>query len=509
MDPADAHRAQLTEPWLALAGRLAGEQLADEAEVLRSIDRAGLLEDPLALERAVAALETFWELVHDEPGRALGLVTVGWVAARRAGEAPAALLADLRHHQGVALFALGRSRDAAAALEGGLHFARVPAGAVEAGDFARRRAALLGWLATVRLGQGNVPRALVALEEGIALARGHGLRALLGVLVSRLGNARLFVGEARAAADYYEDALRISRSLGNKDGEAVNLHNLGLARQGLGDLDPALELFHEALALAHHLGDRRHAATIEANIAHVLAEQGDLEQAALHHEVALELARATSDRATQAVALVRLAGVSRERGALSEAQARLDEAERLLQQLDDPRRTAAWVEGAKVALEVPDADGARALLLRALGAAREVGDRRGEAHALRELGRAERVAGRLDRSLEHLTGAFELAKELEDPDLEALAASSLAESSALGRDVAAAHALLERTAGRASARAGSTVEAQHALARAAVARAAGDVPLARALLEELVAAARERGLVATQREASRRLASMS
>ncbi len=514
---------RVDDAWWSLAGRVALGELPDEEDVLVALERADLL-DERTVERAREALERFWEHVHEAPARALGLVTVARVAAAKAG-GPPALGADLAHRQAMALYALGRARDSARTLEGALPLAVRPvkdasgAWADDASEAAGRRSGLLGFLANARLAQGDVPRALVALEEAMALARVHALRPQLGLLLSGLGNARLFVGEARAAADYYDDALRIARDLGNREGEAVNLNNIALARQALGDHEGALELLREALALARLLGDRRSAATIEANLAFALAEQGDLEQAALHQGLALELARAADDRSTQAVALVRLAAVARERGALAEAQARLDEADQLLAALEDPRRSSAWLEGARVALEVPDAEGARTLLTRALDVARAVGDRRAEAQVVRELGRAERLVGALEPSRAHLEDALAIARELEDPDLEAAAAASLAETRALesrgleaglatDAGLAAAVALLEGSSARAAARAGSPLEALHTLARAAVARASGELPRARALLEELVRASAERGHVAIEREAARRLAAL-
>lgn len=493
----------MDDVWDEVAARVALGELPSEDEIARALEGAGALDDPRALERVRASLDRFWELVHDAPGRALGLALVAAVVADHQA-APTALRSELRRRQATALFALGRARDSAAALDEALVvLARDPGtDAVEAG---RTRAALLGFLGNARLAMGQVQPALVALEEAIALARAQGLRQALGSYLSSLGNARFFSGEARAAVEYYEDALRIAREVESREGEAVNLNNLGLARQALGDHEGALECYQDAMTIARVLGDRRSGGAIEANISQVLVEQGSLEEALTHQEAALELARGADDRGTQAVSLLRLAAIARERGAISEAHARTEEAAQLLESMEDPRRSAAWVEAGRVRLEVGEVEGARALFERALEGARAVGDVRGELAALRELGRVLRLLGLNPDSAGQLGRALSLAQEVEDPDLETLLRLDLAETLAAMREPHEARSVLRRAADRVAARPGSLIEAQDALARAAVALAAGETTDAREVLEELVRTARDRGLVAFQREAARRL----
>lgn len=498
----------IDDAWDGVAARVALGELPTEPDVAAALDGAGALRDPRALERVQAALDRFWELVHHAPGRALGLATVAAVVADH-GAAPAPLRSELRRQQATALFALGRARDSAAAVEAALSALGSDPGP-DADEAARTRAALLGFLGNARLALGQVTPALVALEEAIALARARGLRRAMGTYLSSLGNARFFAGEARAAAGYYEDALAIAREEGSREGEAVNLNNLGLARQALGDLDGALERYQDALSIARQLGDRRSAGAIEANIAQALFEQGDLEGAQRHHEVAIELARSAEDRGTEAVALLRMAALLRERGALSEAQARVEEADALLGAIDDPRRSGAWVEAARLRLDgADDPAGARALLERALDAARAVGDRRTELAALRELGRVERRARRQDAAHERLTEALDLARDLEDPDLVAWTRIDLADLCAEVGHPTDARRHLDRAAERVAEREGSLLEAHAALARAALAAATGERARARAALDDLARSARAAGFVAVQREATRRLAAMS
>jgi tetratricopeptide (TPR) repeat protein len=496
----------MDDAWDGVAARVALGELPSETEIAHALEGAGALDDPRALERVRASLDRFWELVHDAPGRALGLALVAAVVADHQA-APTALRSELRRRQATALFALGRARDSADALDEALRvLARDPgADALEA---ARTRAALLGFLGNARLAMGEVRPALVALEEAISLARAQGLKQALGTYLSSLGNARFFSGEARAAVAYYEDALALAREVGSREGEAVNLNNLGLARQALGDHEGALECYQDAMTIARTLGDRRSGGAIEANISQVHFEQGALDDALTHQEAALELARAADDRGTQAVSLLRLAAIARERGAVSEAHARTEEAAQLLEAMDDPRRSGAWIEAGRVRVEVGELEAARGLFARALEAARAVGDGRGALAALRERGRAERLLGRYMESALDLGLALSLALDVEDLDLEALVRLDIAETFAALRETQKARSALQRAADRVAARPGSLLEAQHALARAAVAQAVGETAEAREVLEELVRSARERGLVAFQREAARRLGAL-
>ncbi|MBX3472578.1 MAG: hypothetical protein KF878_37480, partial [Planctomycetes bacterium] len=88
-------RDGVDDAWDEVAARVALGELTGEADVRAALVAAGALDEPRALERARAALERFWEHLHDAPARALGLATVAAVAAaRHAG--PWALRLELR-----------------------------------------------------------------------------------------------------------------------------------------------------------------------------------------------------------------------------------------------------------------------------------------------------------------------------------------------------------------------------------------------------------------------------
>jgi len=473
--------------------------IADPRESDASPGGFGLDSPDAAGVRGV--LDAFWDEVHAAPARALLQTETALAVADAHGVSPV-LRAELSRRQATALFSLGRSAESARVLEAGIALLDGVEDVGEREGAAAVRAAILGFLGNAHLAQGRVPRALVALEEAIAIARANHMEAPLGVYLSSLGNARIFVGDADSAEEYYLEGLRIARKHRNREGEAVNLGNLGLVRQTLGDPDGAEHYYREALELARELGDRRSAATLEANLGLVCAERGELEEATRSYQNALTLARALGDRATEAMALVRQAGVARELGAFQQATELADHAEACLAEVGDPRRGSVWNERGRVQLELGDAEEARAFFERALEAATGIGDRRGEAVAHYDLGRSASQLGHPAEAMGHFQRALVVARDLGDRDVDALVQIARAEALLVMGDTDGAEAALESAADRASARKGSLLEARYQLGRA-LALARTQPERARTILGETLIRARERGFKALASEAER------
>lgn len=490
MDPLDAAWQELTE-------RLRAGSLGGVEATLAALEQSSLADDAGALERARGVLDSFGDLIHQDPAHALAESTLA-VAVARARSEPL-LTAELSRQRAAALFALGRSRDSLEATAAGLE-ALGPRSS-EA-DAARARASLLGFRGNALLAQGRVRESLVALEEAIALARAQGLTAQLAVYLASLGNTRLFSGNPRSAEDYYEEALELARKHKNKEGQAVGLGNLGLVQFVLGDLEDAQDLFEQALGKAREIGDRRNSGTIEANIGAVLAQRGDLEGASRRFDVALALARQLGDKASEAVSLLRMAGVARERGALDHSETLLDQARAAFEGVHDPRQGAVQDERGRIALDNQDPAAARALFTSALETARALRDSSAEAVALYDLGRAALADGDRAAAKTLLDEAIELADELDSPRLRSFVRSALAELHAANADTAKATEALAG-AGRYALPNDFVVGVRLTLARAR-SHAAEDPERARALLLRAIQETRKHGFNALAAEAQRR-----
>jgi tetratricopeptide (TPR) repeat protein len=491
--------------WDDLVSRIVAGEVDDLEDTLSG---SGIVADPQALDHARVMLDRFWDLIHQDPSRALGMAKLTAAVATARG-APALLRTEAARREATAAFALGRAYDAAALLESALELLASTGDDVPRPQVAAQRAALLGLLANAQLATGKTQPALIALEEAIAIARELELRPALGVYLSSLGNARITAGEARAAREYYQEALRIAREVGNREGESVNLNNVGLSDHALGSLSGAEDHYLEALALAKSMGDPRVAATAEANLGLVFADRGELERSHQHYQAALELARGLGDRGTQATVLIRLARIKREAGSYEVAQELTGQAGQLLADVEDPRRSALWSETGRCRLARGDLQGAAALFQQALAAARAVGDRRCEALAIFDLGRAAYRAGHLNEARDQLTEAVELARELEDRDMQAAAHGALAEALAGLGELRLAETSLEAAARQVEERPQTLLAGRHQLSKAALSQAHEDAPGAAALLEGVLRMARDRGFWALARDAEERLRALA
>jgi tetratricopeptide (TPR) repeat protein len=485
--------------WLLLVARVERGELGDDDTVATAVEEAAL-EEATALEHARRLIGRFWDMVHDDPGNALAEATLAIAVCTRFAPDGKRTLAQLERRRAIALFSLGRGKESVAAGERGVAILS----ALDPTQFevARLRAALLGFLGNAHLSQGDVTKALVALEEAIAIARAHSLDAELGVFLSSLGNTRVHSGDLVSGESYYEEALRIAVDCENKEGEAVNTGNLGLVKHALGDLDGALEHYERALDCARDLGDRRSAATLEANVGVVFFDRGDLAGARARYEVSLDLARALHDRSTESVALLKLASVAREQGEFDQADALLADAAAALDAVEDPRRSPFLDELGRVLLARGEPRAAGERFTAALTSAREVGDRRGEAISLYDLGRAAAALGEASDALAHLHEAVAVASELDARELTALAQVAQAELHLGSGDRTAASTALA-AAEREAQRRGHVLATRFAFAQA---RSVGldDPDLAHSLLADLGERARRQGFFVLADEAERR-----
>ena len=219
----------------------------------------------------------------------------------------------------------------------------------------------------------NVVRAALALPAIQSSDIAHAWALYVG---AALAESQSDHAEARRML---ETCLVLRRRLGNPNDIAATLSTLSLARLQAGDADGALETEHEALQLFRDLGDRSGEAIGLIHLGQIRAYLGDTDRAREHLEECLAIARDLEHQEIQ-----------------GECQLQLGE----------------------VAFD--DADWAQAVLWfkRSLTVCREAADKRGEANALRWLGKTDLQEGdlvsarsRLDEAVRAFR-AFEMWEEL-------------------------------------------------------------------------------------------------
>jgi tetratricopeptide (TPR) repeat protein len=301
-------------PWqLARAGQW--ERLADLLADLPFLDAAwqmGSLE-----------VKAHWARVEAETPRRLAEAYAG-VVARPAEHDPdtvtrvATLLADTGH-PAAALVLRRYLVD---------HYRR-------AGD-STRLAVLLGHLASLLKGQGDLDGALALLAEAEQICREqdnrHGIQTTLG------NQARILKerGDLDGAMARLQESERICRELGNRHGLQISLGNQALVLLSRGDLDGAMGLLRERERLCRELGNRHGLQIALTNQALVLLSRGDLDGAEGVLRESEEICRELGNPHGLQIVLGHQGRLLRERGDLDGALALLTEQERICRRLGNP-----------------------------------------------------------------------------------------------------------------------------------------------------------------------------
>ena len=267
-----------------------------------------------ALERAAAHRErSRWQLATGRFSDALGTVH----AAERlldgtAGNAAAELRAALSLDAAAALRALGRMNDAGEAAERALALFRDvgdPLGEATATDLlggiawsradfdlaARRHAAAaerfeqlgapsrqsraLNNLGSALWGRGDYVSARGAHEEALTLSRALGDRQSESDNLDNLGGVAYALGDHRTAIDHYRAALTIRRETDDAWGVSISLSNLGDTYRALGDPDRALAHFAESIEENERAGVVRNEVTTRQSQGLTLLDAGRPEDA--------------------------------------------------------------------------------------------------------------------------------------------------------------------------------------------------------------------------------------
>jgi tetratricopeptide (TPR) repeat protein len=244
--------------------------------------------------------------------------------------------------------------------------------------------------------------------------------------------------EARAG---YDQALALARQLSDPAAEWVELHSLAVLDANQGKV-AARAGFEQALALARQLGDPAAERADLHCLAALDAREGKWAVARAGYERALALARQLGDPDAERRELHARAVLDANEGRRAEARAGYEQALALARQLGD--LAAEWVD--LHSLAALDADegkwaAARAGFEQALALARQLGDLAAQSRVLQALGADDTRSGAdLARARSELTEALALARQVQQPKLNAEAAWLLAELERLEGNIDAARA---------------------------------------------------------------------
>jgi tetratricopeptide (TPR) repeat protein/transcriptional regulator with XRE-family HTH domain len=260
------------------------------------------------------------------------------------------------------------------------------------------RAARAGALADVGVAcerLGRFEDAVSSLQESVDIFRALGDRHGQAASLSSLCVACYRLGRYEVAIAHVEESLAIFRELGDRRGHASALCNLSVCHLWLGRYEDAIAGLRESLVIFAELGDRQLQANTLNTLGVVHGRLGRPEEAIGCLQEGVELCRQLGNRQGEANGLNNLAGRYGRLGRYEEAVASVRACLNIVRKELADRHLEAnslntlgviqWRMGRSAA--------ATSCQRRSLHIFRELGDRRGEAVALRDLGDALCAAG--------------------------------------------------------------------------------------------------------------------
>jgi tetratricopeptide (TPR) repeat protein len=228
-------------------------------------------------------------------------------------------------------------------------------------------------------------------------------------------------------------AVIAAHATGDVLAEALAIGDLAGTLMRFGRYAETIERGEESVRLLRTVDAQRHEARMLSNLAEIYTTVGDLKAARRCAEAAFALGRRIGDEYLEALGRLRLAVLSRDCGELDSAVAQATAAAALLEAHAGPRlRAESLIVLGTVHLRRDALAEARRHLVAAQDLLRGAGQLDATlAWTLTHLGRLARRYGSLGAAARYLTEALELARSVDDPELQA---DTLTELSLLRHD---------------------------------------------------------------------------
>jgi CHAT domain-containing protein/Tfp pilus assembly protein PilF len=298
--------------------------------------------------------------------------------------------------------------------------------------------------------QGKMGRAIMYYQEALKLARHLNDTEATSSIQGNMGLVYRRRGDPTRAIACYQETLAHKCHQGDKRGQSIWRGNLALAYRDLGRLDEALGQTQRAWALSREVGDRQGMAINWSTQGVIYTERGEPQQAIVAYQKALDLYRKMGDLPDECNVLISLGLAYRLLRHLDPARACFEKALKIGQEIDDQRVKSTakgnlglldWEEGKSEqaiktlreaielgqSLDVPSSalywsnlglayldtgqqGEAQNAFRQAIDLTRQIGDVRGEARCLGNLGNVLYAQGRLNGARTMLEGALRKAK---------------------------------------------------------------------------------------------------
>ena len=263
---------------------------------------------------------------------------------------------------------------------------------------------------------------VVALEMALELRD----ESLVAAITGNLAGVKQSLGKVEEAIALCRRSIEFFRDSGDKKALGSAQSNLALFLSGTGDLDQADRVAADARKSLLKAGDIHGLGILLVNLAVAYHRRGDVGRAARVHRRALRLNQKVGNRRFEAIGLGNLGFVMQEMGRAKEAAEFYEQSSTLQRALGNKAYVAFNTANlGSLALEQEDVATAQAEFLRALKAARNVGERCFEAHVLTQLANVYRRMKRWKLARERLNDAFEILGQTQEPRVQAMALGAL------------------------------------------------------------------------------------
>jgi tetratricopeptide (TPR) repeat protein len=207
------------------------------------------------------------------------------------------------------------------------------------------RVKALNGAGALAVAQGDLPTAVLWLDQGSTLARTLGDKRGLGRAVANLGHALAAQGDLVRARACFEEGLAVDQELGDREGMSISLNNLGGLAYQAGDLAEARVYMEQALALDRELGDKHSLAISLLNTGSLLYELGEREAGQAYYSESLALSRELGSKQNMIYLLNNLAEAAGDEGDLIRSRALYQEALALSQEVGHKPGVIVCLEG--------------------------------------------------------------------------------------------------------------------------------------------------------------------
>jgi serine/threonine protein kinase/tetratricopeptide (TPR) repeat protein len=266
-------------------------------------------------------------------------------------------------------------------------------GARALGD-AKTEAAAMGKLGNALYAQRKFDEARARHERQLEIARALGDLRVEAQAAGSLGIIDHAQGRHADARARHERYLALSRGTGDRRGEAIALANLAWTLTALGLLEEARANYEKSAAISREIGFRLGESTATGNLGFVLFRQGRFAEALDLCERNLALSQSAGDRRGMVRSMRTTGDALFALGRVAESASQYERCAALAAEVGD-RETEISAAAARAGsiLALGGVDEARVLLERALLRARETGERRAEGDALNGLGECADASG--------------------------------------------------------------------------------------------------------------------